>query len=127
MRRLATAVLAGGLAVAAVLGLMEATQNRPDPVRTGTATRLTLEVRTRGGYPTLLGAGGLWGMCQQTVSEARLAEPLVASGTGRVVLVVTPSLGSHAARRLRGCLEDATVPRVSARLVGRQDVVAART
>jgi hypothetical protein len=117
-----------GLALAAVVaaglvGLREATQNRPDPAREGTATELTLQVRTRGGYPDLLGAQGLWGVCQQTVSQARLRQSLVEVGPGRFTVVVEPSLGRHATRRLRGCLEDATVPRVSGRVASQRDLV----
>lgn len=122
MRRLLTGLVVAGVVVVALFGLMEATQNRPDPVREGTATRLTVDVRTRGGYPEALGAQGLWGICQQTVSHARLRQPLVDQGGGRFVLVVEPSLGTHSTRRLRGCLEDATVPRVSARLVAQRDL-----
>ena len=122
MRRLLAVVAVAGVAAGGTVGLREATQNRPDPVREGTATELTLQVRTKGGYPTLLGAQGLWGVCQQTVSESRLRRPLLDSGGGRFTVVVEPSLGDHATRRLRGCLEDATVPRVSARVAAQRDL-----
>lgn len=122
MRRLVARLVLAGVAVVAVFGLREATQNRPDPVREGTATELTLQVRTRDGYPAVLGAQGLWGMCQQTVSDNRLRQPLAELGGGRFSLVVEPALGSNATRRLRGCLEDATVPRVWASLTARSDL-----
>ena len=110
-------VLVVAVAAGALYGLREATQNRPDEVRPGTATELTLDVRTRGGYPADLGAQGLWGMCQQTVGDNRLRAPITEMAPGRFTLVVEPALGTHAGRRLRGCLEDATVPRVSGDLV----------
>lgn len=116
-------LVVAGVAVA-LFGLAEVTQNRPDRIRPGTATELTVSVRTRGGYPAELGAQGLWGMCQQTVSEARLRGPVVDAGNGRFTLVVEPALGRHSTRRLEGCLEDATVPRVTADVVGRRDLVA---
>ena len=123
MRRLGLGVAAVAVAAVSLFGLREATQNRPDPVREGTATELTLQVRTRGGYPAVLGAHGLWGLCQQTVSQARLRAPVTEVGEGRFTFVVEPALGTHAGRRLRGCLEDATVPRVSADLVAERHLV----
>ena len=123
MRRLALGVVTLGLAAVGLFALREATQNRPDEVRPGTATELTLDVRTRGGYPAHLGAQGLWGMCQQTVSSTRLGAPVTEIAPGRFSVVVEPALGTHAARRLRGCLEDATVPRVSADLVSTRDLL----
>lgn len=126
MRRLAAGLVLAGLVATGLFGLREATQNRPDPVREGTATELTLQVRTRDGYPAVLGAQGLWGMCQQTVSDNRLRQPLAELGGGRFSLVVEPALGSNATRRLRGCLEDATVPRVWANLTAQRDLALAR-
>ena len=123
MRRLVLGAAAVALAAVGLFGLREATQNRPDEVRPGSATELTLQVRTRGGYPAVLGAQGLWGMCQQTVSSNRLRAPVTEVGPGRFTVVVEPALGTHAGRRLRGCLEDATVPRVSADLVATRDLL----
>lgn len=122
MKRFVAGVALAGIVVAGLVGLRELTQNRPDPVRAGTATELTLSVRTRGGYPALLGAQGLWGVCQQTVSQARLRQAPTPAGAGLFTVVVEPALGHHAARRLRGCLEDATVPRVAADLVAQRDL-----
>ncbi len=123
MKRLAVAVVAVAVVTAGLVGLAELTQNRPDKVRRQTATELTLEVRTKGRYPAVLAAQGLWGMCQQTVQSTRLRGPVTDLGNGRLTLVVEPALGRHATRRLTGCLEDATVPRVTADLVGRRDLV----
>lgn len=123
MRRALAAVVTVGVVAAGLVGLAELTQNRPDPERPGTATELTLQVRTRGGFPPALAGQGLWGTCQQTVEQARLRDPATDLGGGRLVLVVEPALGRHAVRRLTGCLEDATVPRVTADLVGRRDLV----
>ncbi|MGH9179570.1 MAG: hypothetical protein ACRD0N_13575 [Acidimicrobiales bacterium] len=123
MRRALAGLMVAAVAGAGLVGLREATQNRADPAREGTATELTLEVRTRGDYPALLAAQGLWGVCQQTVSDNRLRHPLAEAGAGRFTVAVEPALGRHATRRLRGCLEDATVPRVSGRVAGQRDLV----
>lgn len=123
MRRLLTTMLVTAILGVGLFGLREATQNRPDVVREGTATELTLHVRTKGGYSPLLGAQGLWAMCQQTVSDTQVREPLAQVGDGRFTIVVEPALGTNAGKRLGGCLEDATVPRVSADLTDRRDLI----
>ena len=122
-RTLATA----GLVVATfffVDALGDMTQNRPDRPRPGSQSEIVLTVEGRGRQtPMEKAAESLWGACQGTVSQG-LAQPgPVEIGPGRVRLVTEPALGDHDWRRLRGCLEDATVDLVRARVVSKRDIV----
>ncbi|HUR18404.1 MAG TPA: hypothetical protein VMZ51_05625 [Acidimicrobiales bacterium] len=110
-------LMTGAVLGAGVFGLAEATQNRPDPGYPGQVSELTLMVRTKDGYAHELAAEGLWGQCHNTVRSRRLVGPMVPVGAGRFKLVVSPALGAHAARRLIGCLEDATTSGVSGDVV----------
>lgn len=109
---MAAAVLGAG-----VYGLAEATQNRPDPFYAGQVSELTLRVRTKEGYDHHQAAQGLWAQCRHTVRSRNLAAPIVPVAAGRFQLVVSPAIGTHATRRLVGCLEDATTPGVSGDVV----------
>lgn len=109
---MAAAVLAAG-----IYGLREATQNRPDPSYAGQVSELTLRVRTKENYPHRLAAEGLWAQCRHTVRSRSLAGPIVLVSAGRFQLVLKPAIGTHATRRLVGCLEDATTPGVSGDVV----------
>lgn len=102
---------------AGVYGLAEATQNRSDPFYAGQVSELTLRVRTKEGYDRHQAAQGLWAQCRHTVRSRNLAGPIVPVAAGRFQLVVTPAIGTHATRRLVGCLEDATTPGVSGEVV----------
>lgn len=110
-------LVAASLLAAAVYGLAEATQNRPDPSYAGQVSELTLRVRTKDGYDRHQAAQGLWAQCRHTVRSRNLAAPIVPVAAGRFQLVVTPAIGTHAIRRLVGCLEDATTPGVSGEVV----------
>ena len=112
MRRLLTA-----LAVVAALGggvfeLAEHTQNRPDAVGSGTTT-VEWSVSTKG-VDLALAATGLWAVCRNTISGLGDRPPVATDLVeGRFSVDVTPRLGGHARRRLEGCLEDATIDRIS--------------
>jgi hypothetical protein len=114
-------VFAGALAVAGIQALADATQNRPDPPPSAAFTEVVLDVRTRDGYSPAVAAEGLWAACRQTVRSARLAVPVRAAGERRFVLALEPALGPNARRRLLGCLQDATIDDVTARLVADRD------
>lgn len=109
--------LAAAMLVAGIYGLAEATQNRPDPSYAGQVSELTLRVRTKEGYDHRHAAEGLWAQCRHTVRSRSLASPMVTVAAGRFQLVLTPAIGTHATRRLVGCLEDATTPGVSAEVI----------
>ena len=104
--------------------LADRTQNRPDRSLPGSSTEIVLSVEGRGRQESpLYAAESLWGACRGTVTQS-LAEPgPVEVAPGRVRLVTEPALGPHAWRRLRGCLEDATVDLVRARVVSKHDIV----
>lgn len=106
--------------VAGVVGidaLADATQNRPDrQADPGSASAVTFEVDGRN-FPHRQDPGQvLWVACQGTFGSATLHLAEVGEGTYRAT--VQPALGEHAQRRLRGCLDDATVDRLSGHLVG---------
>jgi hypothetical protein len=101
------------VALASVYPLAELTQNRPDKVPDDSTTVVEYEVMTRG-YDEDLAAVGLWATCQQTIDHARSDGLPELVGERRYSVVVSPGLGEHARRRLEGCLEDATIDRVSA-------------
>ena len=106
--------------------LADLTQDRPDRVLPGSRSEVLLEVDSRDRTGSeLLSAQGLWGACQGTVYQ-RLAEPGVTQvGDGRFLLATEPALGEHAWRRLQGCLEDATLDRVKARVLSKRDLAPA--
>lgn len=60
------------------------------------------------------------GVCQ-TVRSSRLAAPVRAAGEQQFVLALQPALGPHARRGLFGCLQDASIDDVSARVVEDRD------
>ncbi len=104
--------------------LADRTQNRPDRPRPGSSSEIVLAVEARGRQRSpVYAAESLWGACRGTVSQS-LAEPGPTEvAPGRVRLVTEPALGPHAWRRLRGCLEDATLDLVRARVVSKHDTV----
>jgi hypothetical protein len=101
------------VALASLYPLAELTQNRPDAVPAGSTTVVEYHVTTRG-YDQDLAAIGLWATCQQTIDHARSDGMPRLIGEDEYSVVVEPGLGEHDRRRLEGCLEDATIDRVSA-------------
>lgn len=111
LARLALAAVGAAVAVLAVMGLMAATQNRPDPRVAGTSSEVVFDVRVGsrpGGEPA--GAQALWAVCGSTLGSVDVG-PVVAAGDVWTVHV-EPAVGEHAHRRLQGCIEDLTIPRV---------------
>jgi hypothetical protein len=114
--RVALALVGAAVAVVAVLGLMAATQNRPDPRVAGTASTVTFDVRVGerpGGEP--VAAQALWAVCAATLGSVDVG-PVAPAGDAWAV-PVEPAVGEHAHRRLQGCIEDLTIPRVRGDLV----------
>ena len=118
------------VAVAALVGgidaLADMTQDRPDSVIRGSRSEIVLEVQSRDRTGSnRLSTQGLWGACQGNVWQ-KLVEPgVVELADGRFLLTTEPALGEHSWRRLQGCLEDATLDRVKARVVSKQDLAPA--
>ena len=126
MKRALLAVLAVAGLVMGIDVLADLTQDRPDHVLPGSRSEVLLEVDSRDRTGSeLLSAQGLWGACQGTVYQ-KLAEPGVTQvAEGQFRLLTEPALGEHAWRRLQGCLEDATLDRVKARVLSKRDLAPA--
>ena len=110
--RLGVACAGALLAGVVVMGLMAATQNRPDPQIAGSSSDVTFAVRvgSRPGGETAA-AQGLWAVCGATLGSVDVG-PLEATTEGSWTVHVEPAVGEHAHRRLQGCIEDLTLPRV---------------
>jgi len=123
MKRAVLVALAVAGLVIGIDALADLTQDRPDHVAPGSRSEIVLEVDSRDRTGSnRLSAEGLWGACQGTVWQ-RLAEPgVVPLADGNFLLTTKPALGEHAWRRLQGCLEDATLDRVKARVVDKRDL-----
>lgn len=97
--------------VAGIFGMRELTQNRPDPVISGSTTMIDFTVDThryqRGDEAA---ATALWTVCSSTVSGDVTLLPESVGDTWRVR--VSPAIGEHGENRLVGCLEDVTLDRV---------------
>ncbi len=126
MKRALLMVVAVAALVGGIDALADMTQDRPDSVAPGSRSEVVLEVQSRDRTGSeRLSAQGLWGACQGNVWQ-KLADPgLVELADGRFLLTTEPALGEHAWRRLQGCLEDATLDRVKARVVSKQDLAPA--
>jgi len=123
VKRALLVVLAVAGVVMGIDVLADLTQDRPDRVLPGSRSEVLLEVDSRDRTGSeLLSAQGLWGACQGTVYQ-KLAEPGVTQvAEGQFRLLTEPALGEHAWRRLQGCLEDATLDRVKARVLSKRDL-----
>ncbi len=126
MKRALLVVLAVAGLVMGIDVLADLTQDRPDRVLPGSRSEILLEVDSRDRTGSeLLSAQGLWGACQGTVYQ-KLAVPGVTQvAEGQFRLQTEPALGEHAWRRLQGCLEDATLDRVKARVLSKRDLAPA--
>lgn len=123
-RRPRRAVLVVGAlaASAAVWSLVDVvadlTQTRPEQIRPGSRSEIVFQVSSRAG-PAHEDAAArlLWGSCQDQLRGRRevVTGPVRTTG-GDYRLVVSPALGTQSGRRLTGCLTDARVDFVLARL-----------
>lgn len=111
------------IAAGAVLSLMvgalgDLTQNRPDQALPGTSSTMVVEIRTRGADASSVEtATRLWAACAGTVPGYIQTPKIAALGSGKALIVTQPALGEHTQRRLSGCLTDATLDEVVARVV----------
>jgi hypothetical protein len=95
--------------------LADATQTRPDAVRAGvhTVVELQLHGELAQADPART-AAFLWHTCGGALRRD-LPDPVVTElGGTRVQLALPVDIGTHALRRLHGCLEDASLDRVQA-------------
>jgi hypothetical protein len=115
-----------GLGALTIDWLGDALQTRPDQRRSDVATSIELELR---GARSLVRpeelAATLWGTCSHVLHSANGPTTIDHVGPARVELLVGNDIGEHAEARLRGCLQDAVVDRVQARVV-RWEAIPAR-
>jgi hypothetical protein len=116
-RVLAVAVLAM-LVAAAVDLIADATQSRPSARVLDTSTTIELAIDQRQPRPASEAAEALAVACQTTLRADSEFTEIVTLPNGHVGLTVTPALSELRRRRLLGCLQDATIDLVRARVVG---------
>jgi len=122
VRRLLSLGIGAVVAAIVIVGLAEATQNRPDQVVPGSSTTIRFSVETRRfARGESAAASTIWAVCIATVGHAVSTMPEPMDDLWEVE--VTPALGPHSRRRLVGCLEDATVDRVLADVVDIESTV----
>ncbi|MGK2930432.1 MAG: hypothetical protein ACSLFO_12725 [Acidimicrobiales bacterium] len=116
----ALALVAGGIAGIDRLG--DLTQTRPDVMQSGVQT--VVDVTLRGAladrHPERV-VDHLWSVCTSpdVFRSRQLPPPAVAHGAdGAVRIVVDTDIGTHGVARLRGCLNDATIDKVQATVIG---------
>ena len=117
MRWLLALVVAGALAIG-VVELADRTQTRPEVVDPNSRAQVALAVQTHGYLgATDDAARTLWEVCRPQLGwSTQVVEPPRVEG-GELQVVVNPAPGSHASKRLRGCIEDTTLDRVKAHLI----------
>jgi hypothetical protein len=95
--------------------LADATQTRPDTVRAGVHTVVELELHGElaEAAPARV-AASLWHTCEGSLRHDTPPPVVTELGGARVQLALPVAIGTHAFRRLHGCLEDAAVDRVQA-------------
>jgi len=93
--------------------LGDLTQTRPEAIDPDSRAQVTLSVEVQGYIgPAEDAARALWAVCQpQLGSRTRVMSPAQVSGV-QLSVVVSPAPGPTSTRRLRGCLDDATIDRV---------------
>lgn len=95
--------------------LGDLTQNRPDAM-IGGRTEIVLNVETKNGMVSDREATrSLWAACSSTTSSDLSRIDNVGSS---LLLTVRPELGKYSFRRLKGCLEDATLDGIRADVRG---------
>lgn len=110
MRRFAVFVVLALATVGAVVLLQSATKTEPDPVVPDSRSVVAFSVTTNGFPETADPGQTLWGSCQASMQSETLE--VTAAGRDSYQATVTPALGEHSVRHLRGCLEDALIDRV---------------
>jgi hypothetical protein len=117
--RVMLVVVAALMAVKGIDVLGDLTQSRPDVIQKGTQSHLVVEMSTRDGQTPPLGAArALWGACRYSTYASLSDEGIRSLSGNRVRLTVEPSLGVNAEKKLHGCIEDALLSGIQARVVG---------
>jgi hypothetical protein len=116
------AVVASALvAVAAIavlsLLLRDHTQSQPEADDFASVDVVRVRVRTNFGLDAAIAMDSLWHACNIVVEGTRLARPITRLDDTDFELVLEPSMGEQARRRLRGCINDGTLDRVKSHFV----------
>lgn len=115
LKRVALVVVIAFASLRGLDALADMTQTRPDKDLAGTATTLDVEIYTNHrGMTSLVLAESLWAACQGTARREVTFQQL---SEGRVAMKFEPGLGHHAEQRVHGCLEDALLDNVQARVL----------
>ena len=118
MRALVGLAAVGIASVLGVVALADATKFEGQTEASG-STRVVFSVDTKNyHHPEHEAANTLWFTCVSAVSWDESTPPRLVGdpSEGEYAAAVSPALGEDSRRRLRGCLEDATVDRISARV-----------
>jgi hypothetical protein len=92
--------------------LKEATEYTGREGKAGTNTTFTFQVKTKNfHHPDAVGATALWQACVSSLNWDSDTQP-VAISPGLFRASVEPALAGDTKRRLRGCLNEATVDRI---------------
>jgi hypothetical protein len=112
-------ILLGALGLAVGVGeLADLTQTRPEAIDPGSRAEVTISVETHGYLgPSEDAARALWAVCMPQLGSATRAVSLAQVSGGELSVTVSPAPGRHSTKRLRGCLDDATIDRVRGDLV----------
>ena len=121
--RVAAVVAAAGLGFLAVDTLAAQTQNGGDPVIEGT-THLDLQVVYGRPAAVVDTAEAFWAVCRAALPSGIDVVDITATGSDRVRMSLSPALGRHGSRRFLGCVEDVTLDRVQASVVGVETIPA---
>lgn len=111
------------IVVAAVLWLgidqlADVTQTRPDVAVAGSSSEVVFSVATKRYEGTLEeAANALWAACGGTIPSVDDEAGVTPRGEATFQVTVRPAIGPNAKDRLRGCLADATIDRVTGRVI----------
>jgi len=118
MRRFVPLGVIAAVMVVSIVWIQNATKNRVDEATPGTWTEVEFDVSLPGGAtPDISAAQRLWGVCQGNLSPEVTDGDLVEVEAGIFGVRLEPALGSNGWRRLKGCLNDATLDRMQGRVV----------
>jgi hypothetical protein len=117
-RQVATVVLVVALLGASVAVLRQLTQSRPEPGSTEGSTALVLEIdQKRTPRPVDRVAEALWIACRSRLQRGTELAEARALDESTARIVVSQGMGPLRERRFIGCLQDATLDLVQARVV----------
>jgi hypothetical protein len=104
---------------AAIDVLADATQTRPDRIEAGATTVVDLHFRgERAAADPERHASHLVEFCTAPFRREVATVAIIGRGSADARVVLDADLGEHGTTRLRGCLEDTTIERVQASVVG---------